>query len=75
MPIETLSDGSMIITGDSIDVYRLLALKHALKLETLGMKRRGRSVFSVIKQEFGLKGSKIQVLEKYTELLKTHGIG
>lgn len=74
MPVEKLEGGTLVITGDSINTYRLLALKHALKLETLGMKRRGPSVLSIIKKEFGLKGKSGEVLVKFIELLKERGI-
>jgi hypothetical protein len=40
------------------------ALKGALKLEIEGMKRRGRSVYSLIKEEFGFKGNKQKVLRQ-----------
>jgi len=51
-----------IITKDNIPKARLLILRSALRLETLGMKRRGQSVYSVVKKEFGFKGNKAKVL-------------
>ena len=36
-------------TPEQIEAYRLLALKGALKLEALGMKRRGASALSVVR--------------------------
>jgi hypothetical protein len=57
----------MFITGkDNIALYRLLTLKAALKLETLGMKHSRGSVYALVKQEFGFKGSKARVLEQLT---------
>tara|TARA_R100000908_G_C3606585_1_gene58937 strand:- start:25 stop:159 length:135 start_codon:yes stop_codon:yes gene_type:complete len=41
-----------------------------LKLEMLGMKRRGQSAYSIVKQETGLKGSKQKVYDQLTEILK-----
>ena len=38
------------------------ALRGALKLEILGMKRKGRSAYSLIKEEFGFKGNREKVL-------------
>lgn len=61
MPIET-SEGGTVITGAEIELYRLLALKYALRLEIKGMRRRGRSVSAQLKKEFGFKGSKERVL-------------
>ena len=51
-------------TPEAIDAYRLCALRSALKLEILGMKKRGQSAYSIIKQEFGFKGNKQKVLEQ-----------
>ena len=44
--------------------FRLRSLRGALKLEIAGMKRRGRSVYSIIKEEFGFKGNKQRVLKQ-----------
>lgn len=52
--------------------YRLIVLKSGLALELAGMKRRGRSCYSIIKQEFNLKGSKQKVYFEYCKLLERH---
>lgn len=58
-----------IITGNNIDLYRMKVLKGALKLELLGMKaHRGRSAYSIIKSEFGLKGNKQKVFNQFEQL-------
>jgi hypothetical protein len=51
-----------------IALYRMKALSKALELETLGMKKRGRSAYSIVKEEYGLKGNKMTVLEKLNAL-------
>lgn len=51
-------------TPAAIDLFRIKALRGALKLECLGMKRRGSSVYSIIKKEFGFKGGKAKVLKQ-----------
>tara|TARA_B110000196_G_scaffold316653_1_gene328367 strand:- start:673 stop:825 length:153 start_codon:yes stop_codon:yes gene_type:complete len=38
-----------------------------LKLEILGMTRRGQSAYAIIKQETGLKGSKQKVYDELSE--------
>jgi hypothetical protein len=58
-----------VLTGDAINQYRALALLSALKLEVLGMKRRGPSVYSVVKREYNLKGSKQSVYDQLKSLL------
>ena len=47
-----------------INFFRMKALRGALKLEVLGMKRRGRSAYALVKEEFGFKGSKAKVLKQ-----------
>jgi hypothetical protein len=60
----------MLITEpNNINKFRLLTLQSALKLEVLGLSRRGRSAYSIIKQEFGLKGSKAKVLEQFSRMI------
>lgn len=61
-------------TPEKINAFRLLALKGALKLETLGMKSRGYSAYKVIKEEFGFKGNKQKVYDLYVQHLKDLGI-
>jgi hypothetical protein len=51
-------------TPDQIDFAVLAARKGALKMECLGLKRRGRSAYSICKEAYGLKGSKQKVLEQ-----------
>jgi hypothetical protein len=69
-----LNQAIVIDTPEGIAFARMCSLKGALRLETLGMNRRGRSVYSVVKQEFGFKGNKKKVLaqleERIEEILK-----
>lgn len=55
---------------ENIEAYRLAVLEKALKLELIGLKGRGRSAYSVIKSEFGLKGSKQKVYDQFVKLRK-----
>jgi hypothetical protein len=57
-------------TPEKIDMFRFLSLRSALKLECLGMGRRGQSAYSIIKQEYGFKGSKKSVLEQMQQIIK-----
>ena len=56
-------------TPEAINQFRMRALRGALKMEIFGMKRRGQSAYSIIKQEFGLKGNKQSVLEQFEKLI------
>jgi hypothetical protein len=61
-------------TPEKINAFRLLSLKGALKLETVGMKRRGKSALSIVKEEFGFKGNTQKVYDQYVSHLKEIGI-
>jgi hypothetical protein len=54
-----------VITGENIGRYREKVLLSALKLEILGMKRRGPSAYSIIKSEFKLKGNRQSVYDQF----------
>jgi hypothetical protein len=48
----------------------MLSLKAMLSLELSGMKRRGRSIYSVIKNEFNMKGNKQSVYDQFCKLIE-----
>jgi len=48
-------------------------MRGALKLELKGFHRRGRSIYSVVKQEFGFKGNKQKVLDQFELYIKEKG--
>ena len=51
---------------------RFLALRSALKLELLGMKRsRSPSAYVLLKRDYGLKGNREKVLKKANEIRDT----
>ena len=54
-------------TNDPV-TYRMIALEKALKLELLGMKRRGQSAYSIAKQHYGLKGNREKVYNQLLDL-------
>ena len=58
-----------VLTGESINNYRAKVLLAALKLECLGMKRRGPSAYSIVKAEYNLKGNKLSVLNQLESIL------
>jgi hypothetical protein len=64
----------MLTTPEQIAGFRMLTLLAGLKLEVLGMRKSGRSCYQIIKQEFGLKGTRRQVLDAYQELLYKRGL-
>lgn len=60
----------LLSSKEQIDRYRLSVLRAALTLECKGMTRRGRSVYAIIKEEFGFTGNKQTVLEKLDSHIK-----
>ena len=76
MAVEVHDGGGMSITGDDIDRFRWVTVKHALALEVnTGIMIKGRSVLPVAKQvveQFGLKPArtKLDVLTQLTDLLE-----
>ena len=56
------------ILPEQVDYARLLTLRTALKLEIQGLKSRGRSAYTILKEELGIKGSRESVLEQVNEL-------
>jgi hypothetical protein len=66
--------GGVIFTGAAdTRLFSMLAQKHALKLEILGMTRRGRSVYSIVKEQYKLTGNKAAVLAKLEALIELAG--
>ena len=61
---------TVIDTREGIDFVQLAARRGALRLEIAGMRRRGRSAYSICKSEYGLKGSRESVLEQMTALVE-----
>ena len=56
---------------EQIEMFRYKTLLKGLRLETLGMKMsHGQSSYSIIKQEFGLKGSKQKVYDQFKQLIE-----
>ena len=64
----------IISTPDGIKAFQMMALKGALKLETKGMTRHGKSAYSIVKETFGFKGSKVSVLAQYEAHLRNIGV-
>lgn len=59
------------ITGsENIKMASMLALKKALKLEVLGMTRRGQSAYSMVKEHYGFRGNKKAVYTQFCEFVE-----
>lgn len=54
--------GAIVITGEGIPLFRLLALRGCVALEAKGIKMTRRSATAQAKKEFGIKGDRTTVL-------------
>lgn len=50
------------LSNSPVLFVQLCAMKGAVRMETLGLKKRGRSAYAIAKERYGLKGSKEKVL-------------
>lgn len=65
----------MLDTPEQIEMARYLTMWSGLKLEVKGMRlTRGVSCYKMIKDTFGLKGSKQKVLDQFEAILEDAGI-
>ena len=70
MPIEQ-SSGGIMITGESIPHYKLLLLIQGLKAELKGFRltSKGRTCYSLLKSNYGLKGNRESVLAQSQDIM------
>ena len=60
----------MITQPNQIALYRLIVLRSGLRLEIKGLKvKGGKSCYSIIRTEFGLKGDRANVLEQLDAII------
>lgn len=55
---------STVIEGGNIENFQFLARMKALHLESVGMKRTGRTAYSICKELYGYRGNKKNVLKQ-----------
>ena len=58
-------------TPYKIELYALLSLRAALRMEVAGLKGRGKSAYAIAKQELGIKGSKQKVLDQVNQMIQS----
>jgi len=66
-------NGPTVIAGEqNVRNARVLALRSMLGLEIKGLGRRGRSAYSIVKEEFGFKGGKQKVYDQLDAHIKAN---
>jgi len=69
--VRELNEVTGLTDRDQIMFYRLKLLLSGLKLEMEGMSMtRGRTCYSIIKKEFGLKGNRKKVLAQFEKIIE-----
>ena len=58
-------------TPYKIDLLKLLYLRRNLRMEVAGLKGRGKSAYSIAKQELGVKGNKQKVLDQVNQMIQS----
>ena len=58
-------------TPYKIELYALLSLRAALRMEVAGLKGRGKSAYAIAKQELGIKGSRQKVLDQVNQMIQS----
>lgn len=58
-------------TPRDMKLYTLLSIKQTLKLECVGIKVRGGSVYAHVKRTYGFTGNKHSVLAQFTDYIKS----
>ena len=62
----------MIIDNPNhIELYTMMVQRQALKLQMKGIKTKGRSAYSLIKEQYGLKGNIAKVYAEFTTMIET----
>ena len=62
---QVLQDGTVVLDKpNEIAFARMATLKAGLKLEMIGMRKRGQSCYAILKHEYGLKGTKQEVFNQ-----------
>ena len=61
---------TMYTKPEDILLFRMLSQKAALELEIKGLRKKGRTMYSMIKQEYNLRGSRESVLEQFGNFIK-----
>jgi len=61
---------STVFTGHGITMFSLVSMKGRFKLELLGMKGSGPTMYSLVKKQFGFKGNREQVYDQFCKYIE-----
>lgn len=61
---------STVFTGHGVTMFQLLAIRCRFALEMKGLKGRGPTMYSYVKKQFGLKGSREKVFGQFCLIIE-----
>ena len=61
---------SQVFTGHGVTMFALLAIKGRLRLEMEGLKGRGQTMYSLVKERFGFKGNRQAVYDQFCQYIE-----
>jgi hypothetical protein len=64
MAVTKLGENGFVATGVHIEIYRLRVLASGIRLEMKGMRKRGRQCSTIVREEFGFRGSLVSLVEQ-----------
>lgn len=77
MAYEKIGKDGFIVTGEHINAFRMLALRNALKMETVGLKNRApvtKIVRGILKSaNYAAPQNKVKLLAAYEFFLREQG--
>ena len=66
--IEQMPSGSVCMTGDGIEFYRLLMLRQALQMHPMKL-TRGPAATTLARRMLGIKGNKDKLLQQVNDII------
>lgn len=61
---------STTLTGHGIVMFQLLSIKGRYSLELKGLKGHGQTMYSLVKERYGFKGSRQAVFNQFCEYIE-----
>ena len=61
----------MMFTGHGVKVHALCSMRMRFRLEIKGVKFKGRSMYAIVKDQYGLKGNRISVYDQFHDLVES----
>lgn len=61
----------IVLTGDAVQLFRAKVILQGILLEMKGMRRHGRSCYSIAKEAYGLTGNRAKVAASLAAMIES----